>query len=212
MGVLGCCFVVRRGCYVGARGMCGGRCGAVRRCPGKRVVWRGFGVRLLVGGCRSRQCRPWAWFGLWPVVSVELACGVWGFQGWCRWGGGGVRSRRGVALFLCWWAVVFHLLRWGRGVRCSMVVLGCVVVLPVGGGGAPCPGLVGWVVARGWSSGGVGRPCAVSRSSLWCVSVHRLCGFIVVLGLGSTGAGCVGLECRNQGGVVAWCLGLSAHL
>ena len=38
-----------------------------------------------------------------------------------------------------------------------MVVLCCVLAFPLGGG-APCPGLVRWVVARGWSSGGVGRP------------------------------------------------------
>ena len=135
MGVLGCCFVVRSVCYVGARCMCGGRCGAVRRCPGKRVVWRGCGVRLLVGGCPSWRCRPWGWFGLWPVVGVDLACGVWGFQGWCGLGGGRVRSRCGVASFLCWWAVVFHALGWGRGAQCGTVVLGCVVAFPFGGGG-----------------------------------------------------------------------------
>ena len=40
----------------------------------------------------------------------------------------------------------------------------CVVWWPSrwGGGGAPCPGLVGWVVARGWSSGSVGQPLARS--------------------------------------------------
>ena len=92
-----------------------------------------------------------------------------------------------------------------------MVVLCCVVAFPVGGGGAPCPGLVGWVVARGWSSGGVGQPRAVSWSSSWRVSVRGLCGVGVAWGLGSPGAGCVGLECRNQGGVVVWCLGVSAH-
>ena len=207
---MGCSFVVRWVYSVGARVMCGGRCGAVRRCPGKRVVWRGCGVRLLVSGCPGRQCHPWAWVGFWPVVGVELARGVWGFQGWCWWGGDGMRSRRGVALFLCCFAVVFHVLGWGRGVRCGMVVLGCVAAFAPGGG-APCPGLVGWLVARGWSSGGVGQPCASSWSSLWCVSVRGPCGFVVVWGLGSPEAGCVGLECRNQGGVVAWCLGVSAH-
>ena len=164
MGVLGCCFVVRWLCYVGARGMCGGGCGAVRRCPGKRAVWRGCGVRLLVGGSSGRRCRPWARFGLWPVVGVELVCGVTGFQGWCRWGGVGVRSRRGVASFLCLWAVVSHVPGWERGVRCGMVVLGCLVASLVGG--APCPCPLRWVVARGPSSGGVGQPCAVSWSSL----------------------------------------------
>ena len=89
-----------------------------------------------------------------------------------------------------------------------MVVLGCVVVFP---GGGACPGLVGWVVARGLSSGVVARPCAVSWSSLWGVLVRGPCWFFVVWGLGSPGAGCVGLECRNQGSVFAWCLGVSAH-
>ena len=99
-------------------------------------------------------------FGLWPVVGVELARGVRGFQGWCWWGG--VRSRRGAASFLYWWAVVSRAPVWGRGVRCGMVVLCCVVAFPLGGGGALCPGLVGWVVARGLSSGGVGQPRVVS--------------------------------------------------
>ena len=206
--MLGCCFVVRWVCYVGARGMCGGRCGAVRRCPGKRGVWRGCGVCLLVGGCPSRRCRPWARFGLWLVVGVELVCGVRGFQGWCQWGGG-VRSRPGVASFLCLWALVSHVPGWGRGVRFGMVVLGCVVAFPMGGG-APCPGLVGWVVARGWSSGGVRQPRVVSWLSLCCVSVRGPCRVVVVWGLGSPGAGCVGLECPNQGAVVVWCLGVSA--
>ena len=99
-------------------------------------------------------------FGLWPVVGVELARGVRGYQGWCRLGG--VRSRRGAASFLCWWAVVSRAPGWGRGVRCGMVVLCCVVAFPLGGGGAPCPGLVGWAVARGLSSGGLGQPRVVS--------------------------------------------------
>ena len=72
-------------CYVGAWGMCGGRCGAVRRCPGKRAVWRGCGVRRIVGGCRRQRCRLCARFGFW---LVELACGVRSFQGWCRCGEG----------------------------------------------------------------------------------------------------------------------------
>ena len=59
----------------------------------------------------------------------------------------------------------------GCGVPCPRVGEGVAVRyggvvlcggLPVGGGGAPCPGLVGWVVARGLSSGGVGQPRVVS--------------------------------------------------
>ena len=51
--------------------------------------------------------------------------------------------------------------RVGGGGRCGMVVLCCVVAFPLGGG-APCPGLVGWAVACGLSSGGVGQPRVVS--------------------------------------------------
>ena len=105
--------------------------GVVRR--GGRAVWRGCGVWLHAGGCPGRRCCPCVRFGVWPVVGVELARGVRGFQGWCRWGG--LRSRRGAASFLCWWAVVSRAPGWGRGVRCGMVVLCCVVVFLLGGGG-----------------------------------------------------------------------------
>ena len=89
-----------------------------------------------------------------------------------------------------------------------MVVLCFVVAFPVGGGGG--------TVSR---SGGVGcRPwfvlwrCgAAPRGLLIVLLVRGLCGVGVAWGLGSPGAGCAGLECRNQGGVVVWCLGVSAH-
>ena len=178
--VLGGCFVARWVCDVGARGTCGGRCGVVRRCPGKRAVWRGCGVWLLAGGCPGRWCCPCARFGLWPVVGVDLACGVRGFQGWCRWGWGGVRSRRGAASFLCWWAVVSHVPGRGRGVRCGMVVLGCVVAFPVGGGGGHRVQVWwgGWSLVAGplgvWGSPvrSLGRPFGVFQyvgraGSLW---------------------------------------------
>ena len=146
---------------VGVRGTCGGRCGVVRR--GRRAVWRGCGVWLHAGGCPGRRCCPCVRFGLWPVVGVELARAVRGFQGWCRWGG--VRSRRGAASFLCWWAVVSCAPGWRRGVRCGMVVLCCVVAFPLGGGGT---------VSR---SGGVGcRPWFI----LWrCGAAPR--GLLIVL-------------------------------
>ena len=199
MGVLGCCFVVRWVCYVGARGMCGDRCGAVCWCLGTRAVWRGCGVRLLVGGCPGWRCRPWARFGLWPVVGVELVCGVRGFQGWCRWGEGGVQSRRGVASFLCWWAVVFHVPQWGRGVRCGMVVLGCVVAFPVGGGGTVSrSGVVG---SRSWLV--LGR-CGAARCGLLVVplvcfstwAVRGRCG----VGLGVPLGWVCGIGVSQQGG------------
>ena len=184
MLVLGVCAAAGAGPCAGARGSA---------CFGVVVVCVCSLVAVPAGGVASRcgsGCGRW-WASSWRVV-----CGV--SRGGAGGGGGGVRSRSGVALFLCWWAVMFHALGWRRGVRCGMVVLGCMVAFPVGGGGAPCPGLVGWVVAPGWSPGGVGQPCAVSWSSLWCVSVRGPCGFVVVWGLGSPGAGCVGLECRNQ--------------
>ena len=134
-----------------------------------------------------------------------------GFPGMLPAGGrGDVQSRCGVVSFLCCWAAVSHVPGWGRGVRCGMVALGCVVDFPLGGG-ASCPGLVGWVVALGASSGGAGQSRAVSRSSIWRFPVLGRCGIVAVRGLGSPGIGCVGLECRNQGGVVAWCFGVSAH-
>ena len=40
-----------------------------------------------------------------------------------------------MASFLCWWAVVSRAPGWGRGVRCGMVVLCCVVAFPLGGEG-----------------------------------------------------------------------------
>ena len=178
MGVLGCCFVVRRVCYVSARGMCGCRCRAVRRCPGKCVVWRGFDVRLLVGGCPSRRCHPWAWFGLWPVVGVELACGVWGFQGRCRWGGvgcgAGVALRRScVGGLWCFMSsgggggAVWH---GGAGLRGG---------LPGGGGGRVQVWWGEWLLVAGpralWGGPvrSPGRPSGVFQyvgrvGSLWC--------------------------------------------
>ena len=113
----------------GARAAAGA--GFLRR--GRCAVWRGCGVLLHAGGCPGWWPCPCVRFRLWPVVGVELARGVRGFQGWCRWGG--VRSRRGAASFLCWWAVVSRAPGWGRGVRCGMVVLCCVVAFPLGGGG-----------------------------------------------------------------------------
>ena len=70
-----------------------------------------------------------------------------------------------MASFLCWWAVVSRAPGWGRGVRCGMVVLCCVVVFPLGGGGT---------VSR---SGGVG--CRL-WSVLWrCGAALR--GLLIVL-------------------------------
>ena len=69
-----------------------------------------------------------------------------------------------MASFLCCWAVVFHVLGWGRGVRCGMVVLGCVVAFLPGGGGTVSR--FGGVAGRSWLV--LGR-CGVA-----------LCGLMVV--------------------------------
>ena len=71
--VLRCCFMARWVCHAGARGTCGGQCGVVRRCSGKRAAWRGCGVWLLARDCPRRWCCPCVRFGFWPVVGVELA-------------------------------------------------------------------------------------------------------------------------------------------
>ena len=160
---------------LGARGAAGaGSCASARGSARFDVVVV-CGCSLVAvpaGGAapvRGSGC-SWWWALSWPVVCAIFRGGAGG--------GGAVRSRRGAASFLCWWAVVSHAPGWGRGVRCGMVLLGCVVAFPVGGG-APCPGLMGRVVARGWSSGGVGQPRAVSRSSFWRVSVRGPCEVIL---------------------------------
>ena len=126
--------------------------------------WCGGCVMLVLGVCAAAGAGPCArargsaWFGVVVVCVCSLVappaggvapgrcldCGRWWALRWCvvcgvsrggAGGGAGVRSRRGVASFLCWWAVVFHVPGWGRRVRCGMVVRGCVVAFPVGGGG-----------------------------------------------------------------------------
>ena len=156
-------------CYVGARGTCGGRCGVVRQCSGRHAVWSGCGVWPLAGSRIGWWFFPPARFGLWPLVGIELAHGVWGFQGCCR--GVGVRSRRGAVSFPCWWAAVSHVPGWGRGVRCRMVALGCVLAFPLGGGGHRVQVWSGeWLLAagpqavRGSPARSPGRPSGVFQS------------------------------------------------
>ena len=88
-----------------------------------------------------------------------------------------MRSRRGAASFLYWRAVVPHVPGCGRGVRCGMVVLGCVVAFLVGGGGRTVS-RSGWVGGRSWLV--LGRcgaaPCGLSVVPVckWVVQGH--CG------------------------------------
>ena len=139
----------------------------------------------------------------WHVIIVQLPTGTStgdAGQGWADSGVVPVLVGCGVS---CPWvgegSAVWH---GGAGLRGGL--------LAVRGGGS-CPDLVGWVVAGGWSSGGVGQSRAVFQSSLWRFPVRGPRGIVAVRGLGSPGARCVGWECRNQGGVSAWCLGVSAH-
>ena len=183
-------------CDVGARGTCGGRCGVVHRCSGKRAVWRGCSVWLLAGDCPGRWCCPCVRIGLWPVVGAKLACGVPSFQG-----GAGVRSRRGAASFLCWWAVVSHAPGWGRGVRCGMAVLGCVVAFPLEGGGGGTVSRSGGAGGRSWlvpwRCGAV--PCGLSAVILACFStlaVRGRCG----VGPGVPWGGVCGTGVSQPGG------------
>ena len=168
----GCVMLVLGVCAAAGAGPCAGARGS---------AW--FGV-VVVCACSlvavpAGGVAPGPWFGLWLVVGVELACGVWGFQGRCWLRGGGVRSRRGVASFLCWLAVVFHVLGWGRRVRCGMVVLGCVVAFLVGRGGRVQVWWGGWSLVAGpravWGGPvrSPGCPSGVFQyvgrvGSLWC--------------------------------------------
>ena len=90
-----------------------------------------------------------------------------------------MRSRRGAASFLCWWAVVSHVLGWGRGVRCGIVVLGGVVAFPGGRGHRVQVSWGGWPLVAGplpvWGSPvrSLGRLPGVFQyvgrvGSLWC--------------------------------------------
>ena len=114
-------------------------------------------------------------------------------------GGVGLRSRLGVASFVCWWPVVSHVPGWGRGLQSGMVVLGCVVAFPVGGGGT---------VSRSGGVGGclwmvLGRcgaaPCGLLVVPLVCFStwaVRGRCG----VGPGVPWGGVCGIGVSQPGG------------
>ena len=191
---------------LGARAAAGaGSCAGVRgSAPFGVVVVCGCSLMTVLAGGVAPVCGSGC--GRWWALSWREVCGV------SRGGAGGVGCGVGVARLRCCVGRLGCPMSRGGGGGCGVVWWCCVLWWPSRwGGGAPCPRLGGWVVARGWSSGGVGQPRAVSWSSPWPVSVRGPCGVGVAWGLGSPGAGCVGLECRNQGGVVVWCLGVSAH-
>ena len=96
---------------------------------------------------------------------------------------------------------------WGGGVPCLDLLAVCVGSLAGIGYGAHG----GLVVARVWPSAGVGPPPAVPWSSPRWSPVRGPCWILAARGSGSPGAGCVRMECRNQEGLVVWCLGVLAH-
>ena len=118
MLVLGVCAEVGAGPCAGARGSA--RFGVVVACVGSLVAAAASGVASVRG-------LGFGW------LSWRVVCGV--SRGGAGAGRAGVRSRRGAGSFLCWWAVVSHVPGWGRGVGCGMLVLGCVMVFPLRGGG-----------------------------------------------------------------------------
>ena len=96
--------------------------------------------------------------GRWWVLSWREVCGV------SRAGAGGVGCGVGGARLRSCVGGLWCPVPPGGGGGCGAVWWCCAVWWPsrLGGGGAPCPGLVGWAVARGLSSGGVGQPRVVS--------------------------------------------------
>ena len=188
----GCVMLVLGVCAAAGAGPCAGARGSAWF--GVVVVCACSLVAVLAGGVapgRVSGCGRW-WVSSWRVV-----CG--GSRGSAR--GGGVECRAGVAWHRSCVGGLWCFMSSGGGGGCGVAWWCSSAWWPYrwGGGGA-CPGLVGWVVARGWSSGGVGRPCAVSWSSLWCVSVRGPCGSVVVWGLGVPWGGVCGIGVSQPGG------------
>ena len=112
-----------------------------------------------------------------------------------------MRSQRGAASFLCWWAVVSHVPGRERGVRCGMVVLGSVVAFPLGGGGtvfrSGAAGCRPWLVL--WRCGAAPRGLLVvllACFSTW--AVRGRCG----VGPGVPWGGVCGTGVSQPGGCV----------
>ena len=220
--VLGCCHVVQWVCHVCARGMCSDGCGVVRPCPGECAVRYGCDLWTLAEGRLGLRFHPRVWFRLLLAVGAGLVCCVWGFWGWCRWGGGWCRGgvvrccscvgglRCPMSLVSASWFVAVsragpsdEVRGGGNAAWCSGA--GLCVGFPIRGGGiTPGPGGLGGCL---WGRAVPLRllvfpPVFAGPWAMW-----NLCR----VGPGVPGVACAGLECRSQGGVVAWCPDVSAH-
>ena len=199
----GCVMLVLGARAAAGAGSCAGARGSTRF--GVVVVCGCSLVAVPAGGAapvRGLGC------GQWWALSWRVVCGV--SRGGAGGGGRGVES--------AWRGFVPVLV--GCGVSCprvgdgGAVWYGCAGLrcgLSAGGGGGTvsrCGGLGGrsWLVL--WRCGAA--PCGLSVVLLACFSTWAVRGRCR-LGPGVPWGGCVGLECRSQGGVVAWCLGVSAH-
>ena len=197
----GCVMLVLVARAAAGAGSCAGAQGSARF--GVVVVCDCSLVTVPAGGvapvCGSGCARWW-------VLSWRQVCGV--FRG----GAGGVGCRVCVSrLHSCvggLWCLMFP----GGGGRCCVVWWCWVVWWPSPWGREGTMSRSGGAGGRSWL---VLWRCGAAPLGLLVILLACLssgpCGVGVAWGLGSPEAGCVGLECCNQGGVVVWCLVVSAH-
>ena len=182
-----------------------GSCAGVRGgAPFSVVVVCGCSLVAVLAGVVAPVCGSGC--GRWRALSWREVCGV------SRGGAGGMGCGVGVARLRSCVGGLWCPVSPGGGGGCGVVWWCCVVWWPSrwgGGGTVSRSGGVGcrpWFVL--WRCGAAPRGLLIvllACFSTW--AVRGRCG----VGPGVPGAGCAGLECHNQGGVVVWCLGVSAH-
>ena len=190
----------------GARAAAGaGSCAGVRgSAPFGVVVVCGCSLVAVLAGGVAFVCGSGC--GRWWALSWREVCGV------SRGGAGGVRCGVGVARLRSCVGGLWCRVSPGGGGGCGVVWWRCVVWWPSrwGGGGHRI---------RVWFGGLSPVVCPLAVWGSPARSLDRHPGVFQYVGragsvwrgaLGPLGAGCAGLECRNQGGVVVWCFGVSA--